>query len=45
MSGNIVTLLLFVASLCLLQEAQGSFMMSHPQKMFCDADYGKLSVV
>ncbi|CAB3976606.1 tissue inhibitor of metalloproteases [Paramuricea clavata] len=39
MSGSVVCLMLFVACLCLLQQAQGSFMMIHPQKMFCDADY------
>ena len=34
--------MLFVACLCHLQETQaGSYMPQHPQKMFCDSDYGK----
>lgn len=31
--------IIFAVWLCVVQKTQGSFMMTHPQKLFCDADY------
>jgi hypothetical protein len=45
MTGSVISLTLFVACLCLLQEAEASYAPSHPQTLFCDADYGEFCLL